>query len=56
MLVVLGALFFSEKLTATKLVWLGLAFVGVVLSALAKPDVGYVGTDEMDNFVSNRLG
>ena len=34
MLVALGALFFSERLTATKLVWLGVAFTGVLLIAL----------------------
>jgi drug/metabolite transporter (DMT)-like permease len=44
-LVVLGALFLSERLTATKLAWLGLAFIGVLLIMQAKPDVGYVGTD-----------
>jgi drug/metabolite transporter (DMT)-like permease len=44
-LVGLGVLFLSERLTATKLMWLGLAFAGVVLIVQAKPDVGYVGTD-----------
>ncbi len=46
-LVGLGALFLSERLTATKLTWLGLAFVGVLLIVQAKPDVGYVGTDHL---------
>lgn len=45
MLVALGALFFSERLTATKLVWLGVAFAGVLLIAQARPDAGYGGTD-----------
>ncbi|MBT2300004.1 DMT family transporter [Variovorax paradoxus] len=45
MLLALGALFFSEKLTAAKLMWLGLAFIGVVLIALAKSDADYIGTD-----------
>ena len=45
MLVALGALFFSERLTATKLVWLGVAFTGVLLIAQARPDAGYGGTD-----------
>lgn len=44
-LVALGALFLSERLTATKLAWLGVAFAGVALIVQAKPDVGYVGTD-----------
>jgi drug/metabolite transporter (DMT)-like permease len=44
-LVGLGVLFLAERLTATKLMWLGLAFAGVVLIVQAKPDVGYVGTD-----------
>lgn len=45
MLVLLGALFFSERLTATKLMWLGLSFAGVLLIIQAKPDAGTVGTD-----------
>ena len=44
MLVVLGALFFSERLTTTKLMWLGVAFAGVLLIAHARPDAGYGGT------------
>lgn len=44
-LVGLGVLFLSEKLTVAKLVWLTFAFGGVVLIMQAKPDVGYVGTD-----------
>lgn len=45
MLVALGALFCSERLTATKLMWLGLAFGGVLLIAQARPDAPYSGTD-----------
>lgn len=44
MLVGLGAVFFSERLTATKLTWLGIAFVGVLLLVLAKPTPGVAGT------------
>ncbi|TAL55917.1 DMT family transporter [Pandoraea sp.] len=40
MLVGLGALFFGERFTLTKLTWLGLAFAGVVLIVQAKPDGG----------------
>jgi len=45
MLVAFGALFFSERLTVTKLVWLGIAFAGMLLIIQAKPDAGYAGTD-----------
>jgi RarD protein len=45
MLVGLGALFFAERLTATKLIWLGIAFAGVLLIVQAKPDAGHIGTD-----------
>lgn len=45
MLVALGALFFSERLTAAKLFWLGIAFIGVLLIVQAKPDAGYAGRD-----------
>lgn len=37
MLVALGALFLGEKLTARKLLWLALAFVGMTLVVLAQP-------------------
>ncbi|MNH19329.1 O-acetylserine/cysteine export protein [compost metagenome] len=37
MLVTLGALFLGEKLTARKLLWLALAFVGMMLVVLAQP-------------------
>lgn len=45
MLIVLGALLFSERLTATKLAWLALSFVGVLLIIQAKPHADKVGTD-----------
>ncbi|CAN7714098.1 DMT family transporter [Variovorax sp. LjRoot290] len=44
MLVALSALFFGERLTATKLTWLGVAFVGVLLVVQAKPEASYTGT------------
>lgn len=45
MLVALGAVFFAERLTATKLIWLGIAFVGMLAIVQAKPDAGPGGTD-----------
>jgi drug/metabolite transporter (DMT)-like permease len=45
MLVGLGALLFGERITSTKLTWLGFAFVGMVLIVQAKPDSGAAGTD-----------
>jgi len=45
MLVVLGALFFAERLTATKITWLGIAFAGMLLIVQAKPDAGSLGTN-----------
>ncbi|MBS7663377.1 DMT family transporter [Pseudomonas lalucatii] len=44
-LVGLGALFLGERLTATKLMWLGLAFAGMLLIVQAKPNAGYIGSD-----------
>lgn len=44
-LVALGALFFSERLTAVKLVWLGISFAGVLLIVQGKPGAAYTGTD-----------
>ena len=38
MLVGFGALFFSERLTMTKLAWLGIAFAGMLLIVQASPD------------------
>lgn len=45
MLVGFGALFFSERLTVTKLTWLGIAFAGMLLIVQAAPDAGDHGTD-----------
>jgi len=45
MLVCLGAFFFSERLTMTKLTWLVIAFVGMLLIVQAKPGAGHAGTD-----------
>lgn len=45
MLLGFGALVFSERLTLTKLMWLGSAFAGMLLIVQAKPNAGYVGTD-----------
>ncbi|MFK0691859.1 DMT family transporter [Mesorhizobium sp. IMUNJ 23033] len=45
MLVGFGALFFGERLTLTKLTWLGIAFAGMLLIVQATPDAGNVGTD-----------
>lgn len=42
-LVGLGALFFGERLTATRLMWLGLSFAGVLLIVQARPEAGYTG-------------
>jgi drug/metabolite transporter (DMT)-like permease len=47
MLVGLGALIFKEKLTATKLFWLGFAFAGMLLIVQAKPGGAYIGSDYM---------
>ena len=45
MLVGFGALFLGERLTPTKLAWLVIAFIGMLLIVQAKPDAGYVGTN-----------
>jgi drug/metabolite transporter (DMT)-like permease len=42
-LVGLGAAFLSEKITATKLLWLGLCFGGALLIVQARPSADYVG-------------
>ena len=47
MLVGLGALIFKEKLTATKLFWLGFAFAGMLLIVQAKPGGTYSGSGYM---------
>ncbi len=44
-LVALGALFLGERITATKLMWLCTAFVGMLLVVQTKPGAAYVGTD-----------
>ncbi len=46
-LVGLGALFFAERLTLNKLLWLGLAFVGMLLIVQAKPSAGYLGSEHL---------
>jgi drug/metabolite transporter (DMT)-like permease len=43
MLIVLGAVFFAEKLTATKVAWLAIAFAGVLLIAQTKVGGGAGG-------------
>lgn len=43
MLLAFGAAMFSERITATKMGWLLLAFVGVLLITLHKPTATYVG-------------
>lgn len=45
MLLALGALFFHERITATKLFWLALAFGGMIAIVQAKPSSGASGTD-----------
>ncbi|MGO8026817.1 EamA family transporter, partial [Rhizobium leguminosarum] len=45
MLLVLGALFLGEKITATKLFWLTLAFAGMIAIVEAKPETGGATSD-----------
>jgi drug/metabolite transporter (DMT)-like permease len=45
MLVVFGSIFFSEKITQTKITWLVLAFAGMLLIVQTKPTATYVGKD-----------
>lgn len=45
MLLAIGGLVFREKITATKLGWLALAFAGMVAIVQAKPAGGYTGSD-----------
>jgi drug/metabolite transporter (DMT)-like permease len=45
MLVGLGAVFFAERLTAAKFTWLCIAFTGMLMIVMAKPDTGNIGTD-----------
>ncbi len=51
MLVGLGALLFGERITWTKIFWLGLAFAGMLLIVQAKPDVGYAGRDYLSGIL-----
>jgi drug/metabolite transporter (DMT)-like permease len=51
MLVALGAMFMRERITATKLFWLGVAFLGMVMIVQAKPNAGYVGTDYLSGIL-----
>jgi drug/metabolite transporter (DMT)-like permease len=46
-LVGLGALFFGERLTLNKLLWLGMAFIGMLLIVQAKPSAGYIGSEHL---------
>jgi drug/metabolite transporter (DMT)-like permease len=45
MLVAMGALFLSERLTVSKLAWLAVAFAGMLAIVQARPEAGYVGND-----------
>ncbi|SFA90714.1 EamA domain-containing membrane protein RarD [Collimonas sp. OK607] len=45
MLVGLGAVFFSERLTINKLTWLAIAFAGMLLIVLAQPGAANSGSD-----------
>ena len=51
MLVGFGALFLGERLTLTKLIWLGIAFAGMLLIVQTGPDAGDVGTDYFTGIV-----
>ena len=51
MLVALGATLFGERLTLTKLSWLGIAFGGMLLIVQSKPDAGAVGTDYLSGIL-----
>lgn len=45
MLVALGALFFGERLTLYKLLWLAVAFAGVLLIVQARPGADHAGSN-----------
>jgi drug/metabolite transporter (DMT)-like permease len=45
MLLAIGGLFFKEKITATKLAWLGVAFAGMIAIVEAKPAGDFTGGD-----------
>jgi drug/metabolite transporter (DMT)-like permease len=51
MLVALGAMLFGERLTLTKLTWLGIAFGGMLLIVQSKPGAGAVGTDYLSGIL-----
>lgn len=51
MLIAFGAVVFSERLTAAKLTWLGLAFAGLLLVVQVKPEADYVGEDYVTGIV-----
>lgn len=50
MLVGFGSLFFSERLTLTKLAWLGIAFAGLLLIVQGSPDAGSDAGPNTGNF------
>ncbi|RWK37645.1 DMT family transporter [Mesorhizobium sp.] len=50
MLVGFGSLFFSERLTLTKLAWLGIAFAGLLLIVQGSPDAGSGAGPNTGNF------
>lgn len=50
-LVALGATLFGERLTVTKLSWLGIAFGGMLLIVQSKPDASAVGTDYLSGIL-----
>ncbi|PRD42852.1 EamA family transporter [Phyllobacterium phragmitis] len=45
MLLAIGALFFRERITVTKLFWLAVAFTGMIAIVQAKPSDGFTGAD-----------
>jgi drug/metabolite transporter (DMT)-like permease len=45
MLIGFGALLFGEKPTPTKVGWLGIAFLGLLLIVQARPEASYVGSN-----------
>ncbi|WP_222418472.1 DMT family transporter [Rhizobium leguminosarum] len=56
MLLVLGALFLGEKITAAKLFWLALAFAGMVAIVQAKPGAGGAAFDDYGLGILMALG
>lgn len=45
MLVLMGMVFLSERLTVSKLIWLVIAFCGMLAIVQAKPEAAYIGDD-----------